>query len=147
MNVVPCSPHWVAERIPGCDRGFGECTAMGVERNGRLIAGVVYHSWCPEWGTIEMSGAAIDRRWMTRSVIHRLLAYPFGFCRMVVLQMEPGSTAHRIWMRLGADEYRIPRLRGPETDGIIATLARETWVAGPYFMGVADGQIQRTEAA
>lgn len=131
---------WVAAHIPGCSRGFGECRAIGVG-NPDLIAGLVYHNWCPEYGTIEISGAATDRRWMTRPVIHGLLEYPFSFCQMVFSQTDTDNPARGIWLRLGADEYEIPRLRGPDRAGIILTLTREQWMAGKYHMkGDADGK-------
>lgn len=131
---------WVAAHIPGCERGFGKSKAIGVAK-GELIAGVVYHNWCPEFGTIEMSGASVNKRWLTRPVIHGLLEYPFSFCQMVVVQTDPDNPARGIWLRLGADQYEIPRLRGVDRPGIILTLTREQWMAGKYCMkGDADGQ-------
>lgn len=136
------SPHyadWVAERIPHCTRGFGECQAVGVLRGGNVIAGVVYHNWSPEFGTIELSAAADDRRWLTRPVIHEVLAYPFGFCQMVFAQHKADNPARAIWQRLGADEYLIPRFHGIGAVAAIATLTKESWMAGKYHKGDKNG--------
>ena len=57
---------FVANVIPDCKRGFGNCTAIGVidGQDGKLVAGLVSHNWSPEADTIEMSGAALTKRWL-----------------------------------------------------------------------------------
>src|SRR3954470_13693510 len=69
----------VAQMVPHCrERGFGKCRAIGVlDEGGRLIAGMVYHNWCPEAGTIDISAAAITPRWLTRRTLAVLYGYPF----------------------------------------------------------------------
>lgn len=131
---------WVAARIPACQRGFGDCRSVGVFRDGALIAGVVYHNWSPEFETIEMSAAANTRSWLTRSIIHQVFAYPFGFCQMVFAQHSTDNPVREIWKRLGADEHLIPRLHGRDTVAAIATLTKEAWMAGKYYQGDHDGQ-------
>lgn len=138
-----CDPRmadWVAQRIPACGRGFGDCRAFGVFRDEEVIAGVVFHNWSPEFGTIEMSAASESRRWLTRPILHKIFAYPFGFCQMVFAQHSTDNPARRIWQRLGADEHLIPRLHGPDTVAAIATLTKEAWTAGPYYQGGQNGQ-------
>lgn len=142
MNLVyghdAAAAAWVAERIPGCERGFGECKAIGVEKDGEIIAAVIYHNWSPEFETIEMSAAATSKTWMSRPIINGLLAYPFSFCRMVVIQTDEKNPARSIWLRLGASEYTIPDLRGDCRPGIILTLKKEQWEAGKYCMKEAN---------
>lgn len=125
---------WVAARIPLCARGFGDCKAIGVGHGGKLVAGVVYHNWSPEWGLIEMSAAADDRRWMTRRVVNDLLAYPFGFCRAVMAQTDETGPARSIWQRLGAAETTIPDMRGEGEANIVFILSKTTWQAGRFCM-------------
>ena len=67
--------EWVADRIPHV-RDFGECAAIGVVTD-RLIAGVVYNEFYPEYGTVQLSMAADSSRWARRETIAGLLAYPF----------------------------------------------------------------------
>jgi hypothetical protein len=52
--------RFVADLIPECRlRGFGKCRAIGIaDAEGKLLGGLVYRNWCPEVGTIEISGAA-----------------------------------------------------------------------------------------
>lgn len=135
---------WVANRIDECDRGFGECQALGVIREGEIVAGLVFHNWQPQWGTIEISGAAESPRCMSRQIISDALKYPFSFCQMVVAQCDLNSAAHKLMKRLGADEYVIPRLRGFDREGVILTLTREQWQAGKFYKGQAH---VRTESA
>src|SRR5690606_24846126 len=117
---------WVSRRIRGCERGFGECRAIGVI-DGELIAGCVYHDWSPEFGTIQISCAATDKRWMTRPVIRGLLEYPFSFCRMVTFQTDKENAARRIIKRLGAREYEIHDMRGNGESLFLLTLPKEVW--------------------
>ena len=138
---------FVAANIPGCERGFGECQAIGFEDGGKLVAGVVYHNWNPESGVIEMSAASINRAWLTKERLAVIFAYPFTFCRMVLTrQSENNRRALRIWRSLGGLEYRIPDLRGPGEAEIIFTLTAEQWRSGK-FKDVADGETVRSEAA
>lgn len=120
--------EWVGEHIPGCNGDFGNCRALGVIKNDRLVGGVVYHNYNPQAEIIELSCAAIDRRWLTRETVRVIFNYPFDFCQMIVARTAPDNTPVRnIYRRLGADEYEIPRLRGREESEIIITLTQEAW--------------------
>ena len=69
--VVP----WVGQRIDE-DRFGTDCIALGLEEDGKLIAGVVFN-----WYTgpsISMHVAAEPgRRWLNRDFLYRCFAYPF----------------------------------------------------------------------
>lgn len=120
---------WVAVRIEGCARGFGECQAIGIDRGG-LIAGFVYHNWSPEHGTIEISAAAVSPRWATRRNIAAVLAYPFDGlqCRLVTARhSERNAAARRLWRGLGATEHFIPDLRADGEAETIAVLTAKAW--------------------
>jgi hypothetical protein len=112
-------------------RGFGACKAIGfTDRDGALEAGAVYHNWCPENGTIEITAAALHPRWGTKARLRAIFDYPFGFCRMVVARTsENNPTPLRIWRALGASEYRIADLRAPGEAEIVTTLSVEQWRA------------------
>lgn len=70
-------PEWVAERIPHVS-DFGPCAGLGVvSDSGKVMAGVVYNNWMPEFGTIELSMAADSPMWARKVTIAGLLAYPF----------------------------------------------------------------------
>lgn len=48
-----------------------------IDSHGKPLAGIVFHSYVPEYGTIEISMAAESPRWATRNIVKQLLAYPF----------------------------------------------------------------------
>ena len=73
---------FVAQLIPECrERGFGKCRAIGVVDETGLLGGLVYRNWCPEVGTIEISGAALPgTNWLSRRTIQIMYDYPFYSC-------------------------------------------------------------------
>lgn len=75
---------WACERIPELHgRGFLETkTGMGVENAaGEVIGVVVFHNWDPEAGTMQVSAAADDARWLlAREAIRIMRHYVFIDC-------------------------------------------------------------------
>lgn len=146
---APGIAEWVADRIPGCERGFGECQALGVEREGRIAAGVVYHNWNPDARVIELSAASETRHWLQRRIMRALLEYPFDHlgCFTAVSRCAPENTpVRRLWSALGAIEIELPHLRGPNQSEILMILTREAW-HGSKFMRSRHGQAQSADAA
>lgn len=68
--------NWIIDRIDYVHR-LTSYVAIGVFSGDRVIAGVAYHGYQPEYGTIQMSMAAVSPMWAKKSVIKRLLQYPF----------------------------------------------------------------------
>lgn len=136
--------EWVAAHIDGCERGFGECQALGIyDKAGTICAGVVFHDWNPERGLIEMSAAATDRRWLTRGVAAVVLGYAFRVARMAVARTSERNTpVRRLWAALGASEYLIPDLWGKGEAGVILTLTEPQWQKSRLH----DGQAKGTDA-
>lgn len=140
---------WVGAQIEGGHRGFGECTGIGVAHDDRLVAGVIYHNWCPEHCVIEMSAAATDRRWLTRPVLRRIFEYPFDElgCGVVMTRNHPDSThLHRIWQALGATKHEVPHLRGLGVPEVVMVLTKPAWQANK-FNRRGHGQAQSAKAA
>jgi hypothetical protein len=111
-------------------RGFGNQRSIGViDGDGKLIAGVTYHNYQPEAGTIEMSAAATTPRWLTPVVLNRIFSYPWEIgCQMVVLRVSAKNTRlHRQLDALALRRHPIPRLYGRYEDGIVFTLTEEQW--------------------
>ncbi|MEM9523121.1 MAG: GNAT family protein [Pseudomonadota bacterium] len=112
---------------------FGNCRTMAVlDRENRMVAGIVFHDWSPEHGVIEISAAAIDRRWATRGVLKAAFGYVFGTCGCqlaVARTAVDNRAARRLWTAFGAREYIIPRLRGRDVSEVIITLTQEDWAA------------------
>jgi len=65
---------WVAARIPGRVE-FKDMRAIGIERAGVPVGGVVYHEY--RGNDIQMSCAATTIRWLDKGVLRALFAYPF----------------------------------------------------------------------
>ena len=129
--------HFVASLIPHMHgSGFGPCKAIGVARDGHLIGGLVYHTWGPRQGLIELSCAAVPRSgWMTRETVRRAYEYPFdtvGVQQVTHHVRADDVQALRILAGLGCMLITIPRFFGREHDGVMALLTREAWDAGKW---------------
>lgn len=68
--------EWVGLQLTKDIEAFKPCKAIGIERNGELIAGVIYNNY-QSGLLIEMSIASLDKRWATRHTLRALFAYPF----------------------------------------------------------------------
>ena len=123
--------EFVSKMLPGCERGFGACTAIGIiDGDGKLVAGLVYHNWHQEAGVIEISGAAISKRWLTRPIIRAFLSYPFDGigCQMIVARVDENlNHIRRMCKTAGGDEFVIPRLGGRGKSRAILTLTDDAW--------------------
>jgi RimJ/RimL family protein N-acetyltransferase len=140
---------FVAAHIPGCSRGFGaKIMTLGVIDGKRLIGGLVYHNYDPEAATIEISGAAIDPRWLTRTTLRLMHVYPFvdARCQMVVMRVSADNA--RLLRQLKALGYKrvtVERLFGRDRDGVVATLTDDVWKSRRIHQRV--GLMQHQEAA
>ena len=73
---------WVAGRIPGLERGFGPCAAIGLEDEaGNAVAGFVFHDlqdW-PDGATMQLSLASANPRWLRQKnrIAKAILFHPF----------------------------------------------------------------------
>lgn len=68
--------NWVGDRVPHAPK-FEKYQAIGVVSFGKLVAGVVYHDYQPDFRTIQLSMAADSPVWARKEIIRDLLAYPF----------------------------------------------------------------------
>src|SRR3569833_1392033 len=122
--------EFVARLVPDCETGFSNFVSMGVIRDDELVAGVLYHNWSPKTGAIEISAAASDPRWLTKTTLRALFSYPFEQigCQIVVARIaESNKRARRMWKAIGSKEYLIPRLRGPNEAEAIMVLTDDAW--------------------
>jgi hypothetical protein len=115
-------------------------------KDGAMQAGVVYHNWSPENGTIEISAASENRAWLTKDRLFAIFDYPPRIgCRMMVARAsERNARVRRIWRSLGANEYVIPALRSPTEAEIILTLTAEKW--RKYAQRLNRGKAKGTDA-
>jgi hypothetical protein len=136
---------WVARRIPGMapavannppGRAFGAATAIGVvDGEGCLRGGVIYHNYRPEFRTIELGFASAHRRWLTRSLINGLLAYPFdqlGCQRVTGVTPKRYKDARRFLDKFGFKREGVVRRGFGDDDAIISGLLRSEWDRSPW---------------
>jgi hypothetical protein len=121
---------WVADRIDPMPVFGPDAVAIGVMREGRLIAGVVYDRYT---GTdMQLSIAADSPRWATRENIASLLSYPYkqlGCARTTLIQSVNNDRARKLAVGLG---YEIEGLLRCGWDGHTDAL-----VLGALFEDVA----------
>jgi len=135
--------HWTAKQI-GID-GFGPSVAIGVQRDGEIIAAAVYHDL--RQGQIEASIAATSQRWASRSVLHTLFAYPFlqvGAHRLLVQCSYANKKAMKMNRQLGfTEEGRLRQLYAPH-DAILWGMLKDEC---KWIKGQDNGQVSTSTAA
>jgi RimJ/RimL family protein N-acetyltransferase len=127
---------WVASRIPHVGAvGFGPCSALGVINepwpagDGRLVGGVVYHNYHPQFGNIELSFAG-EGRWLTREIVCALLRYPFGQldCQRVTgCVPRTATSARRFLDNFGFKREGVVRKGFGTDDLFVFGLLRTEW--------------------
>lgn len=124
---------FVARMIPHLRRGFERAyKAIGiVNEDDELIAGLVYHFW-PEAQIAEISGAALPGHyWLTRMTLRVMHEYPFEqcLCQMVIMRIRfDDERLKRQLAMIGYEFVRLPRIFGPDQDGIHCYLTEEAWM-------------------
>jgi len=144
-NIDDYVRAWVAKRIG--IRGFGPSTAIGVQKDGQLIAGAVFHDYRD--GQIESSLAAISPKWATRSVLYSLFAYPFiqvGANRLLVTCDESNDKAMKMNDQLGFHPEGILRQMYYPNDAIVWGMLKDEckWLTKKE---IQYGKVQSTNTA
>lgn len=128
---------WVWRRTSANDiqpSSQGAFRALGVVEDGDILAGFIFHNWNPAYQTIEMTLAADTPRWASRSMIRRILSYPFDFCqRVTVMVREDNAPSLRLAEGVGfRREFRHERAAGRDKALISLRLFDDEWRAGPF---------------
>lgn len=133
FTTNPAIAAWVADRIPPTPPdGFGEHIALAVWDGDEPVAGLIYHNWFRDCGTVELSGAAKPGRyWMTRPILNKIFEYPFRTSQMMFMRHRLDNPIRKMWLRFGGEEVIVRRMYGPNADGAIHTFTREEWWAHP----------------
>lgn len=134
---------FVGAGIFGEPHDFGPYIGMGIVNSDiELIAGVLFHDFDYQCGTAEVSAYTADPRWITRGVLYNVFAHGFLHLQLrglLTRQSERNKPAVSLWRKLGADEYRIRRMRADNEDGIVFFLHRNDWLKskfGPRLVGI-----------
>ena len=122
--------EFVSRIIWGDSRGFSPHCSMSVIDGGTPVAAVIYHNLDPDAGVIEMSAGATSRRWLQRHVLRFMFGVAFDLlaCQMAILRVSADNEAMiSIARRFGFDEFRVPRLYGRGTDGLLFCMTDDKW--------------------
>jgi len=125
--------HWVAERVQGKYFAAGS-QAIGLERNGEIIAGVIYENWNK---VSIVCHIAIEGR-ITKGYLKAIFHYPFEFCKVKKIIVPVCSThakSLKLVIKMGFVEEARVKDAAPDGDIIFLTLAREKC----RFLGVKNG--------
>jgi RimJ/RimL family protein N-acetyltransferase len=131
-------PHLYGRGVPKNSTAIGVATDDGL-----IVGGFVYHDHDTVAGLIEITGASVSKRWLTRDTLYALFSYPFEQlqCQMVFMKCMASDTAlGRILMAYGFEPHPIERMFGRGKNGVIYTLTVEAWKANGFHKENANGQ-------
>ena len=114
---------WLQSKIPGIS--FHDCKAIGIIKNQKLIAGVVYHNLRD--GQIEASIAVTDKNWANKTILYALFAYPFKQCnchRILVTVRDNNNKSIKLAKRLGFKHEGKLRQMFPPNDAVLLGMLR-----------------------
>ena len=120
--------RWVGERIKSVGRdGFGPCSAIGVVSD-RLIAGLVFHDYQPDFENVQLSMAAESPMWAGHDVIAGLLDYPFNQlgCWMIYTLTPPeNERALKVNEHIGLKRKTVtPHAFGRKRHAVVCQMTR-----------------------
>lgn len=116
---------WVSERL-GTRPGWLRTWAIGLERGGRLVAGVVYENFGA--ADVNMHVAAEGKHWLNRTFLARCFYYPFVECglrRVTGLVAAKNAPAQRFVRHLGFKLEGLARHALPDDDILIFGMLRD----------------------
>jgi RimJ/RimL family protein N-acetyltransferase len=128
---------WIAERIPAVSGGdFGLAQTAGVVRDGVVLAGVAFHEWQPDYGTLQLSMAADSPAWASRAVLCGLFRYAFVTAKANKLwTATPANNLPALSFNERVGMKREATLRhhfGPKKHAIICSMLRAEWRRSPW---------------
>lgn len=88
--------QWCGDQLGIKD--FGPCSAIGVAREGKIVAGAVFSNF--RWPNIEITFATTTPRWATRETCNAIISYPFLQlrCRRVTAIIEASNQPARAFL-------------------------------------------------
>lgn len=111
---------------------FGHCKTIGViDKEGKLVAGLIYYNYNKNSAAIELGVASITPRWLNRAVYRRMFEYPFIECGCQMLYVRIRADNERLLSvvaRMNFDLIYVPRMFGRNDDGVYCTLTDDQWL-------------------
>jgi len=123
-NIIygPEAGNWIAKQL-GCGFSPATATAIGLGKDGEIVAGVMYENWNKRSITAHM--AVVGR--LTRGYIGEIFRYAYGHCGVnkVILPVEStNQKSIRFVEHLGFTEECRIKDAAPGADIIIFTLEK-----------------------
>jgi len=118
--------RWVQERAPHAQNGFRDFVAIGIEREGELVAGVVYNEY--RGHSIHASIASSTPRWASRGTLAGIFAYPFVQLNCRRITVYTGKTmipVRQFLERLGFQQEGVVREGFDDDDCVIYGMLKE----------------------
>lgn len=129
---------WVSQLSFGHpDNVWPDSTSLGVLKDGKPIAGFVFHDYKPSCGTVQYSGASTTPEWAKGPTLHLMFGYMFDElgCQMVMTGNSGNNTGlHRVLERLGHRQHIIERAWDRNTALHLWTLTREDWLTNKLML-------------
>lgn len=110
--------RWTASRLG--TESFGDCSAIGIEKDGELIAGLVY--FCYRHPNIEMAIASTSPYWANRFTLYHIFYYPLVFlnCQRVTVMVDStNQKSISLVERLGFVREGLLRQARPDCDVLV----------------------------
>ena len=135
---------FIAVKIWGRLRNLaGDTAAVFIDKNKNMAAAVMFQNYDPDAGVIELTGASVTPRFLTRKTLHELYSYAFDQlgCQ-TVLQTARADDEHqaKLLPRYGFTRHDVPRLKGRNVDAALYVLHDDVWRANRFYREEQDGQ-------
>lgn len=140
-DAYPALCGWLSKRVWGKAQPMPDGTAMMVG-DARIKAAVLFNNYQPNAGTIELTAASDDPRWLSRATLWQMFDYAFNQlkCQAAVLRVDPANVRmNRIAKAYGFTDHTIPRLRGRDKAETIYILGDNVWRANGFHKENAHG--------
>jgi RimJ/RimL family protein N-acetyltransferase len=96
--------EFVRRRVPYARGSFDPCAAIGVIRGEKLVGGVVYYDYLPDFRSIEVAFAFDTPRWATPTVLRAVCKYPFdqlGCVRVTAIVAKKNKRSRQMVEHIG----------------------------------------------
>jgi RimJ/RimL family protein N-acetyltransferase len=133
----PSNPHinvivsdYVSALVAEGRSDWGPCGTMGIVLDGVLSGAVVFHNWMEQYGTMEISCAATDPRWLTKETIRNCLSVCFDQhkCQQIFSRVAPDNLRTlKIWDFVGFKRLELPNMLGKNKPEILMYFTDDDW--------------------
>lgn len=145
---------WVEQRIPHLFLDtLGPFVAIGIVDDSDLVRGAaLFHSYAPRYRGIEMSFVLESPRYLSKSVIAGIMAYPFdqlGVLRVSAVTPRSSASARRFLETFGFKREGLARSGfGDFGDAVIYGLTPKDWSQSRFnARRLVDGQEEHAGGA